>query len=66
MTPASRRLKNHCLSMNPRTLCAFGLALLSGSLVPALDAQLLVFTGDSLQGRLSNEQAPRAIYFNDR
>lgn len=31
-----------------------------------VDSQLLVFTGDSLQGRLINEQSPRAIYFNDR
>jgi hypothetical protein len=31
-----------------------------------VDSQLLVFTGDSLQGKLVNEQSPRAIYFNDR
>jgi hypothetical protein len=31
-----------------------------------LDSQLLVFSRDSLQGKLINEQNPRAIYFNDR
>ena len=31
-----------------------------------VDSQLLVFSGDSLQGKLINEQSPRAIYFNDR
>ena len=31
-----------------------------------VDSQLLVFTADSLQGKLINEQSPRAIYFNDR
>src|SRR5215213_1970551 len=31
-----------------------------------VDSQLLVFSGDSLQGKLVNEQSPRAIYFNDR
>ena len=31
-----------------------------------VDSQLLVFTGDSLQGKLINEQSPRAIYFSDR
>jgi len=30
------------------------------------DSQLLVFSRDSLQGKLVNEQSPRAIYFNDR
>ena len=29
-------------------------------------SQLLVFSGDSLQGKLINEQSPRSIYFNDR
>ena len=33
--------------------------------IPA-DSQLLVFSRDSLQGKLINEQNPRAIYFNDR
>lgn len=33
--------------------------------IPA-DSQLLVFSRDSLQGKLVNEQNPRAIYFNDR
>ena len=31
-----------------------------------VDSQLLVFSRDSLQGKLINEQNPRAIYFNDR
>lgn len=31
-----------------------------------VDSQLLVFSTDSLQGKLINEQSPRAIYFNDR
>ncbi len=31
-----------------------------------IDSQLLVFSTDSLQGKLINEQSPRAIYFNDR
>src|SRR5687767_11383055 len=31
-----------------------------------VDSQLLVFSGDSLQGKLINERSPRAIYFNDR
>jgi hypothetical protein len=31
-----------------------------------VDSQLLVFSTDSLQGRLINERSPRAIYFNDR
>jgi hypothetical protein len=31
-----------------------------------VESQLLVFSGDSLQGKLINEQSPRAIYFNDR
>ncbi|RPI54018.1 MAG: hypothetical protein EHM55_12050 [Acidobacteria bacterium] len=31
-----------------------------------IDSQLLVFSRDSLQGKLINEQSPRAIYFNDR
>ena len=33
--------------------------------IPA-DSQLLVFSRDSLQGKLINEQNPRALYFNDR
>jgi hypothetical protein len=31
-----------------------------------VDSQLLVFSGDSLQGKLISERSPRAIYFNDR
>ena len=31
-----------------------------------IDSQLLVFSTDSLQGKLISEQSPRAIYFNDR
>src|SRR5262245_11635019 len=31
-----------------------------------IDSQLLVFSRASLQGRLINEQNPRAIFFNDR
>src|SRR5688572_11950271 len=31
-----------------------------------VDSQLLVFSTDSLQGKLINERNPRAIYFNDR
>jgi len=31
-----------------------------------VDSQLLVFSRDSLQGKLVGEQSPRAIYFNDR
>jgi hypothetical protein len=31
-----------------------------------VDSQLLVFSTDSLQGKLINERSPRAIYFNDR
>ncbi len=33
--------------------------------IPA-DSQMLVFSRDSLQGKLINEQNPRAIYFSDR
>jgi hypothetical protein len=31
-----------------------------------IDSQLLVFSRDSLQGKLIGEENPRAIYFNDR
>ncbi len=31
-----------------------------------IDTQLLVFSRDSLQGKLINEQNPRALYFSDR
>jgi hypothetical protein len=31
-----------------------------------VDSQLLVYSRDSAQGKLVNEQSPRAIYFNDR
>ena len=31
-----------------------------------VDSQMLVFSADSLQGKLINERSPRAIYFNDR
>jgi hypothetical protein len=31
-----------------------------------VDSQLLVFSRDSLQGKLINEQNPRALYFSDR
>ena len=31
-----------------------------------VDSQLLVFSADSLQGKLINERSPRAIFFNDR
>ena len=31
-----------------------------------VDSQLLVFSRDSLQGKLINEQNPRALFFNDR
>jgi hypothetical protein len=38
---------------------------LDALLIPA-DSQLLVFSRASLQGKLVNEQSPRALYFNDR
>ena len=31
-----------------------------------MDSQLLVFSRASLQGKLINEQNPRALFFNDR
>ena len=31
-----------------------------------IDSQLLVFSRASLQGKLINEQNPRALFFNDR
>jgi len=62
---ANRRIQSGAVPLTFDGRGGFLRSALEALQIP-VDSQLLVFTGDSLQGRLINEQSPRAIYFNDR
>lgn len=62
---ANRRIQSGAVPLTFDGRGGFLRSALQALQIP-VDSQLLVFTGDSLQGRLINEQSPRAIYFNDR
>ena len=62
---ANRRIRDGAVPLTFDGRGGFLRSALDALQIP-VDSQLLVFTGDSLQGKLVNEQSPRAIYFNDR
>lgn len=62
---ANRRIQAGAVPLTYDGRAGFLRSALEALQIP-IDSQLLVFTGDSLQGKLINEQNPRAIYFNDR
>jgi hypothetical protein len=61
----NRKLKDGSVQLTFEGRGGFLRSALDALQIP-VDSQLLVFSRDSLQGRLINEQNPRAIYFNDR
>jgi hypothetical protein len=62
---ANRRLEEGAIQLTFEGRGGFLKSALE-ALAIAADSQLLVFSRDSLQGKLINEQNPRALYFNDR
>ena len=62
---ANRRIQAGAVPLTYEGRAGFLRSALQALQIP-IDSQLLVVTGDSLQGKLVNEQNPRAIYFNDR
>jgi hypothetical protein len=62
---ANRRIQAGAVPLTFEGRGGFLRSALAALQIP-VDSQMLVFSTDSLQGRLINEQSPRAIYFNDR
>ncbi len=62
---ANRKLQEGTIQLTFEGRGGFLRSALDALEIP-VDSQLLVFSRDSLQGKLVNEQNPRALYFNDR
>ena len=62
---ANRKLQEGTIQLTFEGRGGFLKSALDALEIP-VDSQLLVFSRDSLQGKLINEQNPRALYFNDR
>jgi hypothetical protein len=62
---ANRKLQEGTLQLTFEGRGGFLRSALDALEIP-VDSQLLVFSRDSLQGKLINEQNPRALYFSDR
>jgi hypothetical protein len=61
----NRRLQDGALNLTFEGRSGFLRSALEALQIP-VDSQLLVFSRASLQGKLINEQNPRALFFNDR
>jgi len=62
---ANRKLQEGSIQLTYEGRGGFLKSALEALEIP-VDSQLLVFSRDSLQGKLINEQSPRALYFSDR
>jgi hypothetical protein len=62
---ANRKLQEGTIQLTYEGRGGFLKSALDALQIP-VDSQLLVFSKDSLQGKLINEQNPRALYFSDR
>jgi hypothetical protein len=61
----NRRLQDGSVQLSSEGRSGFLRSALDALQIP-IDSQLLVFSRASLQGKLINEQSPRALFFNDR